>query len=275
MNAGSENPVIPEGELHCIWMDAGLVGYKLCDRQYQCDGCLYDTLIRVQSIRHISPGPNLTPDRTGEAASNGSGRSPADPIEQILERSSASLRSLALRDDRLYHLNHTWIYNDRIESVTVGIDHIAAFFLKPVVGIVLPQIPTHVEQNAPCIWIVMREGTITLRSPVSGTIIRVNKRLRDHPSLVSTDPYNEGWILHIAPNDIAASLEHVRSSSRAVDPYSHDLKSLYGAFRENLHRHFDGVGATLADGGIRLDDLQDILGPQKYYEIISSVFTGK
>jgi len=34
--------IIPTGERKCIWMDAGVVSYKLCTNQYQCSTCEFD-----------------------------------------------------------------------------------------------------------------------------------------------------------------------------------------------------------------------------------------
>jgi glycine cleavage system H lipoate-binding protein len=34
--------VIPSGERKCIWMDAGVVSYKLCTNQFQCNTCEFD-----------------------------------------------------------------------------------------------------------------------------------------------------------------------------------------------------------------------------------------
>ncbi|HLE32365.1 MAG TPA: hypothetical protein VJB38_07150, partial [Bacteroidota bacterium] len=35
--------------VNCIWMDAGVVGYKLCDRSLQCDHCPFDESMRQPS----------------------------------------------------------------------------------------------------------------------------------------------------------------------------------------------------------------------------------
>ncbi|MCP5106024.1 MAG: glycine cleavage system protein H [bacterium] len=34
--------IIPPGERKCIWMDAGVVSYKLCTNQFQCNICEFD-----------------------------------------------------------------------------------------------------------------------------------------------------------------------------------------------------------------------------------------
>jgi len=41
--------VIPTGERKCIWMDAGVVSYKLCTSQFQCQLCEFDRAMSVQA----------------------------------------------------------------------------------------------------------------------------------------------------------------------------------------------------------------------------------
>jgi glycine cleavage system H protein len=36
---------------------------------------------------------------------------------------------------------------------------------------------------------------------VSGTVSKVNAALRDSPELVNSDPYGQGWMIEITPND--------------------------------------------------------------------------
>ncbi|NQT96882.1 MAG: glycine cleavage system protein H [Candidatus Marinimicrobia bacterium] len=48
--------VIPTGERKCLWMEAGVVSYKLCTNQYQCSICDYDRAMsnRVMKERKIA-----------------------------------------------------------------------------------------------------------------------------------------------------------------------------------------------------------------------------
>jgi hypothetical protein len=34
----------------CVWMQAGVVGYKLCDREFDCDLCPFDAALRGQAL---------------------------------------------------------------------------------------------------------------------------------------------------------------------------------------------------------------------------------
>jgi glycine cleavage system H protein len=40
-----------------------------------------------------------------------------------------------------------------------------------------------------------------LYSPISGRIAKVNEKLREKPVLVNEDPYGQGWIAEIKPNN--------------------------------------------------------------------------
>ena len=33
-------------EVKCIWADSGIIGYKLCDRNFDCENCDLDKVLR-------------------------------------------------------------------------------------------------------------------------------------------------------------------------------------------------------------------------------------
>lgn len=43
--------VMPPGVLPCVWMSAGLVAFKLCDREGECEGCPFDMAMRSPAGR--------------------------------------------------------------------------------------------------------------------------------------------------------------------------------------------------------------------------------
>jgi glycine cleavage system H protein len=38
-------------------------------------------------------------------------------------------------------------------------------------------------------------------APVSGTVLEVNTELEDEPEKLNADPYGDGWIVRMQPND--------------------------------------------------------------------------
>ena len=44
----------------CVWMQAGVVGYKLCDREFDCDHCPFDAALHGRDMQggpqaHVGP----------------------------------------------------------------------------------------------------------------------------------------------------------------------------------------------------------------------------
>jgi glycine cleavage system H protein len=42
-------------------------------------------------------------------------------------------------------------------------------------------------------------------APVSGTVLEVNEGLAVDPEKINSDPYGDGWIVRIQPNDLGES----------------------------------------------------------------------
>jgi len=83
----------------------------------------------------------------------------------------------------------------------VGITSYAQEQLKEVVFVELPEVGTATVRMEPFGVIESVKATNDLYSPVSGTVIEVNGRLKDDPGLVNSDPYGEGWMVMIELND--------------------------------------------------------------------------
>ncbi|MCF2142128.1 MAG: glycine cleavage system protein H [Candidatus Heimdallarchaeota archaeon] len=46
-----------------------------------------------------------------------------------------------------------------------------------------------------------------LRCPVTGTIVEINPKLKENPSIINEDPYNKGWIAKIKPDNLEEELK--------------------------------------------------------------------
>jgi glycine cleavage system H protein len=196
---------------------------------------------------------------------------PQEYFERGLDNFFQPLFASPLPNDRKYSRSHVWIKNDSSTSATLGIDHVGAYFMRPVVSVVLPQTPSRVEQNSPFAWLVVREGTIALRAAVSGIGSESNALLLEHPYLLLDDPYASGWVLRI---------DH--ANKNGVDLLdSDDFTPLFhkemAAIREKFINAFSkmqpAVGATLYDGGEPLTGIAEIIGQRKYFDIISRFFS--
>jgi glycine cleavage system H protein len=106
-------------------------------------------------------------------------------------------------DDRRYSEEHEWARPDGAR-VTVGITHYAQDALGDVVYVDLPATGTQVEKGQPFGEVESTKSVSDLYAPVTGLIVERNESLEQHPELVNTDPYGDGWMVVIESDDASA-----------------------------------------------------------------------
>jgi len=96
-------------------------------------------------------------------------------------------------NDLRYHKEHEWI---RVEGklATLGISHFAQDALGDIVFLDLPKVGATVTANQPIGEVESTKTTSSIYTPVSGTIVKINTDLKDHPEVINSDPYGKGWI---------------------------------------------------------------------------------
>ena len=105
-------------------------------------------------------------------------------------------------DDRKYTAEHEWARAEG-DRVTVGITYYAQDALGDVVYVDLPATGTRVEEGQPFGEVESTKSVSDLYAPITGVIAERNEALEQHPELVNSDPYGEGWMVVIEADDAA------------------------------------------------------------------------
>jgi glycine cleavage system H protein len=98
--------------------------------------------------------------------------------------------------DLKYTADHEWLRTDS-QFGWIGITDYAQGELGDIVYIEIPAVGTRVEKGKSFGTIEAVKAVSDLFAPVSGEIIEVNARVKDHPEIVNKDPYGEGWMVKI------------------------------------------------------------------------------
>lgn len=101
-----------------------------------------------------------------------------------------------------YSKDHEWA---RLEDgkIRVGITDYAQDALGDVVFVELPAVGDRVTRGESFGEVESTTSVSELYAPVSGTVVEVNSDLADAPERLNEDPYGEGWICMIEPDDHA------------------------------------------------------------------------
>jgi glycine cleavage system H protein len=261
MGTGSYN-IIPEGESHCVWMDAGFINYKLCDSNFDCDSCPFDL---VTKHRQQGLGGRRTA-QSGRVA--GADESPETILEQMIVEWLKPLKDAALPNDRLYFRNHLWLQRMDDGQCKVGIDGYLAQLLSPLTGAVVINTPVRIQKDSPFAWLIRDHETFSLHSSMAGAVTATNTAVAARPSTLTADPYNHGWLMMLTPRD--GEVESAGAyGSDPFHPYLQNdiarLESLLNSRRGKLRRE---IGASRFDGGVRVETIEQFLGKKCYLRLL-------
>ena len=245
--SSSKYPLIPPNENRCVWMTAGILSYQLCEREFDCDHCPLDSALRTFPQRGIAD----------QGSPSGS------------PKTSEKQKLLA---GFLYSRKHCWIKSQDDKTVRVGIEPVLASMFVGAKSFVLPAVGDRVHANKVCAWIVLEGGTMPIAAPLDGEVCGINNCVVGNPHIICDDSYEKGWLFELVTGEDIynqSSLFRLAEASRIYNGDQHRFQSMVA---NELKRHRTDAGATLPDGGQMLTDVASMLGPEKYFRVLSDAF---
>lgn len=92
---------------------------------------------------------------------------------------------------------HEWVRAVSDDTVRVGITDYAQAQLGDVVMLQLPEVGQRTTAGEEIGEIDSTKTMSEVYAPVDGEVVAVNEALADHPELVNSEPYGEGWMVEI------------------------------------------------------------------------------
>lgn len=256
----SFDPPMADGPLKCVWMLAGIIAYKLCDRHYDCDHCAFDAALRE--------GELLPARRAGDWAEVANVDRQPTLIIKSRAMNSGESPGHQLAEMFFYHPAHIWARVEDAGRVRMGLDHFGQKLVGRIYAVDLPEPGTAVTEGSPCWSIAHRAGETVLAAPLTGTVQYTNEKLALNPSLLNSDPYNQGWAMIIQPDHLVENLERLYYGEQAGHWYDQEIQRLHQALRVCIEDVQPKVGPTLQDGGSIIETLAQVIGPGQLQELI-------
>lgn len=121
--------------------------------------------------------------------------------------------------DLRYTKTHEWVrYKGKV--ATVGITDFAQDQLSDLTYVELPTEGDSFSAQEEVATLESVKAASDIYAPISGTITAVNKALLEKPELVNMDPYGEGWLFKLTPDD-DSELESLMDAA-SYDQYNPD-----------------------------------------------------
>ena len=147
--------------------------------------------------------------------------------------------------------SHAWIELLTSGKVRIGIDDFSQKIIGAIESVQIRPGLSTIQRGEPLLWIQQGKRTLAVTAPLSGRLVEINPELQKQPSLINDDPYVNGWIATVEPENLAADLKQFA----VADETAKWLKREISRFRDFIKVHtpqpaFAEAGVTMADGGI-------------------------
>lgn len=254
--------IIANNANRCVWMELGIVSYKICDRNFECETCPLDYGLRG------TKGEKPTTVAEAELAAMDPCR--PDRIGWPRKHDASWKQLLKLKLEQSYHVHpgHTWIKKMTPDLVRVGIDEMIATTLGTVDEIVLPLPGEKIFRGASCGQIVQFEHVFSIVSPLTAQVVAVNRDLANFPDKAILDPLKQGWLLEVQPENLERDLKFCRSGDTLMPWYLKEYKWLECNLAEGFQQQAAAVGITMADGGEISRNLRNYLPKERYRRLV-------
>jgi glycine cleavage system H lipoate-binding protein len=247
--------------LPCVWVTAGVLSYRLCDREFDCETCPLHSALRGGHPAALAADGARAPV-FGAAGGD-------DPVGRFLATLGAGC---TLHLDRAYSDDGLWMETTPSGEVRIGLDDYTLRLLQPVDEVVLPRIGSWLPHGAPCAWVYRGRLAIPLRCPVAGEVAAVHP----HPTLAPPrdgDVADDRWWFRVRPHEpVAAAAGLFRNEA---------LLGWYLSRVRTVHEHLDAVvspvegrlaGPLMNDGGTPTGDLEAVLGRERFEALVAALF---
>jgi len=165
-------------------------------------------------------------------------------VPEVEEELDPALLGCEIPSDLFYYRGHSWVRSEKDDSIRVGLDDLAAHLIGKVDAIEMPKPGDKLRRGKPALRLIRDGAAVKVYSPMDGEVMVINQSVVDTPRVLSTQPYNDGWLLTIRPRISEDNLSGLMFGKNAHDWQRNEVVRLGKMFQDKFATAADG--ATLA-----------------------------
>ncbi len=236
----------PSSELPCVWMSAGVLTYRLCDREYDCESC---------PLHLALSGGGEKPVTAAAPSPGGAGATQDDEAARYLQALGAGC---TLYLDRAYSPDGLWALTEPSGTVAIGLDDYTRRLLDPLDGVTVPRLGVWLGHGAPCAWLNRGRLQIALRSPIAGEVTELQTG-------------GEPWLFRLTPHESLWSAAGLYRNEALLAWYLSRVHAVHEQL-ERVSTMQHSLGPVLNDGGMPTSNLEIVLGRERFEALVGTLF---
>ncbi|MDY7031624.1 MAG: hypothetical protein SVY10_06900, partial [Thermodesulfobacteriota bacterium] len=126
----------------------------------------------------------------------------------------------------------------------------------------LPNIGHEIKQGEVSFRVRRNGESAQVLSPIDGIVAHINDHLTDHPELVNTSPYEDGWLFIVEPTKLRKNLKSLYYGEDAHNFINEERERLFSMAHDDLN--------IAADGGASVEDIFEELEGKDWRKIVKT-----
>jgi glycine cleavage system H protein len=167
--------------------------------------------------------------------------------------------------DYAFHPGHTWVLDEGRQNARVGLDGFTANLLGKIDRIEVGGLNRWVRQGQKLMTITSGSLTFDMLSPIEGVITSVNHEAIKDPTVVTADPYKNGWVAVIKSPEITLNVKNLVQGT-LVAPWMQNSIAHFGALASQM------APALAQDGGVPVKGLLTQIDADSQQKIVHEFF---
>jgi glycine cleavage system H protein len=98
------------------------------------------------------------------------------------------------------YMGYQWLQVEG-QTLTIGVNEEGLSEISEISAIHLPAENEEVVADEICAEVETEEGPLNIYCPVDGKVIEINAAVVENPSLITEDPFGDGWLIRVEPED--------------------------------------------------------------------------
>lgn len=137
-----------------------------------------------------------------------------------------AVRGCNIPEDLLYNVdNNVWVRKEADGNVTVGLTSYACSLAGQIVSYTPKKVGKSVKAGKSCATVESGKWVGPAKTPIGGDIVETNDKVAANPGLINEDPYGEGWLVKLSPEDWDGDSASLKTGADALAAFEAKMEA--------------------------------------------------
>ncbi len=137
-----------------------------------------------------------------------------------------AVRGCDIPEDLMYNVeNNVWVRKESDGTATVGLTSYACSLAGTIVSYTPKKVGKAVKKDKSCTTVESGKWVGPAKTPVTGEVTETNDKVAANPGLINEDPYGEGWLIKLKPEDWDGETADLKTGSDALAAFEAKMEA--------------------------------------------------